>query len=174
MTSYVPEKHGKAESVVGERDAAWSAQVGDRSLAKQSCMVCQPFQKACSWLRAASRLAVNTSEIGYGFHGKRYFGSAPAYAQLASTRLNPRVFPFCHGLLLLSHPALSQPCALAYTRRFIVFRQLSAGFTSNSEAKAHGSILMVSAILKHGGSFMMPRFDETCVAVMDLKDKHGQ
>lgn len=59
-------------------------------------------------------------------------------------------------------------------RRFIVFRQLSAGFTSNSEAKAHGSILMVSAILKHGGYFMMPRFDETCVAVMGLKDKHGQ
>lgn len=61
-----------------------------------------------------------------------------------------------------------------HSRRFIVFQQLSAGFTSDSEAKAHGSILMVSAILKHGGSFMMPRFDETCLAVMELKDKHGE
>ena len=33
---------------------------------------------------------------------------------------------------------------------------------------------MVSAILTHGGSFMMPRFDETCDAVMALKDKHGR
>lgn len=63
---------------------------------------------------------------------------------------------------------------LGPTRRFIVFRQLSAGFTSDSEAVAHGSILMVGAMLNHGDTFMMPRYDETCHAVMKLKEKHGQ
>ena len=55
-------------------------------------------------------------------------------------------------------------------RYFMVFQQLRSGLGRTSEAQAHGSILMVGAILDHGGRFMLPRFNEICVSVMELKD----
>lgn len=51
-----------------------------------------------------------------------------------------------------------------------VFKQLSIGLEKGTEAPAHGSILMVAALLDHGGTYMKPRFIETCQKVMALKD----
>lgn len=53
---------------------------------------------------------------------------------------------------------------------FIVSQQLRLGMAKESEAEAHGSILMVEPMLNHGGNFMQPRFDETCVEVMALRN----
>lgn len=77
-----------------------------------------------------------------------------------------------HSMSVCSR-ALAPHACVDFGRRFIIFKQLLVGFDSDKEAHAHGSILMVGAILEHGGYFMMPRFDETCVAVMGLKDKHS-
>lgn len=70
------------------------------------------------------------------------------------------------------HPlSLCSSCpACLYFRLYIVHEQLSSGLDKGTEAHAHGSILMVAAMLVHGGKFMLPRFNETCVNVMRLKD----
>ncbi|CAN0309105.1 unnamed protein product, partial [Hapterophycus canaliculatus] len=65
-----------------------------------------------------------------------------------------------------------RPNRLTLDWRYIVFQELRSGFTKRTEEYVHGSILMSGAMLEHGGSFMMPRFDEICNAVMDLKHNH--
>lgn len=55
-----------------------------------------------------------------------------------------------------------------------MYNQLKFGLDRGTEAQAHGSMLMVGAILDHGEKFMLPRFNETCEAVMELKDHNSQ
>ena len=87
-----------------------------------------------------------------------------------STQITQIICPRCE--------ALGAPTP---TRYFIVFQQLreglgratELGLGRATEPLAHGSILLVSALLDHGGKFMLPRFNETCVSVMELKDHHS-
>lgn len=59
---------------------------------------------------------------------------------------------------------------LKMTRLYLIFEKLSDGLTAGTERQAHGSMLIVSAMLDHSGNFMKPRFIETCVNVMGLKN----
>ncbi|CAN0333881.1 unnamed protein product, partial [Laminaria digitata] len=85
------------------------------------------------------------------------------------------------ALTICLEMSMKRPTRLNLDWYFIVFRQLRLGLGKATElgmgrateAQAHGSILMVSAILDHGGKFMLPRFNETCVSVMELKDHHS-
>lgn len=69
------------------------------------------------------------------------------------------------------HPCARFPsCVASCSSHYIVFKQLQLGLKKESEAEAHGSILMVEPMLNHGEKFMEPRFDETCVDVMNLRN----
>lgn len=59
---------------------------------------------------------------------------------------------------------------LKLIRLFIIFEKLSDGLKAGTEREAHGSMLVVSAMLDHSGNFMKPRFIETCLNVMGLKN----
>lgn len=44
------------------------------------------------------------------------------------------------------------------------------GFRRNMTETIHGSLLILSELLKHTGDFMIPRFKEICKAIMTFKD----
>mmetsp|Transcript_15876 Transcript_15876/g.34202 ORF Transcript_15876/g.34202 Transcript_15876/m.34202 type:complete len:1004 (+) Transcript_15876:2382-5393(+) len=46
----------------------------------------------------------------------------------------------------------------------------SAAFAAISAVRAHGSLLVASEILRHSGNFILPRFDELCVAVLKFAE----
>lgn len=79
----------------------------------------------------------------------------------------------CCAVLDFPKPLL-ELIVLVELRHFIVYRKLSSGLQGETEAEAHGSILMAAALLDHGGGFMVPRYDETCTHVMKLRNHPSQ
>jgi hypothetical protein len=52
----------------------------------------------------------------------------------------------------------------------LIYDQLQDGLMNGSEEFVHGSILVLTEVLRYTGDFMMPRFKETCKNIMGLKD----
>ena len=52
----------------------------------------------------------------------------------------------------------------------LIYDQLQDGLMNGSEEFVHGSILVLTEVLKYTGDFMIPRFKEVCRNIMGLKD----
>lgn len=51
-----------------------------------------------------------------------------------------------------------------------IYEQILVGFQKNTQESVHGSLLVIGEMIKHSDQFMVPRYTETCKAVLALKD----
>lgn len=52
----------------------------------------------------------------------------------------------------------------------LIYDQVKDGMKGLSEEVVHGSLLVLAEMLKYSGDFMIPRFNEVCTSMMQLKD----
>ena len=55
-----------------------------------------------------------------------------------------------------------------------IYDQIHQGFDKGSEETVHGSLIVVSEMLKHTGDFMIPRFKEISKAIISLKNHRSK
>lgn len=55
-----------------------------------------------------------------------------------------------------------------------IYDQLQEGFLASTEELVHGSLLVVTEMLRYTGDFMIPRFKEVCRSLMALKDQKSR
>jgi len=55
-----------------------------------------------------------------------------------------------------------------------IYDELHEGLRKGTAESVHGSLLVVSEMLKHTGDFMVPRFKEVCKAIMALQDHRSR
>jgi phosphatidylinositol kinase/protein kinase (PI-3 family) len=81
---------------------------------------------------------------------------------------------------LVASRALSSCLAVLKERTYhlqwycFIYDQLQEGFHNTGEEFVHGSLLVVTEVLKYTGDFMIPRFKEVCKAIMSLKDHRSR